>query len=122
MDQGSEFERLEQYINKLIVQYDKLYEENARLKENLEQQQITIDSLEKKINSADSERGNISNRIKGLIDRIEVWESALSKTGDDANELEANGSVDEPQEKITPERNQQQNLFNVQPRSTEHEV
>lgn len=122
MDQGSEFERLEQYINKLIVQYDKLYEENARLKENLEQQQITIDSLEKKINSADSERGNISNRIKGLIDRIEVWESALSKTGDDANEPEANGLVDEPQEKITPERNQQQNLFNVQPRSTEHEV
>ncbi len=122
MDQGSEFERLEQYVNKLIVQFDKLHEENSRLRDTLEQQQSKIESLEKEINSADSERGDISNRIKGLIDRIEEWESALPGTDIGPEQSEETNSIDEPEEQNTQEKNQQQNLFNVQPRSTEHEV
>lgn len=130
MDQKSEFDRLEQYVSKLLSQYDQLRDENARLQERLNQREEEIRGLKSQVSTADSERGDISVRIKGLIDKIEEWETAFageesmpqtestSSATADTSELaekvnEDAESVDAAGEK---EKNQQQNLFNVQPR------
>lgn len=125
MDQESEFERLERYVSRLLTQYDRLLEENSVLLKNLEQKENEIQDLNNKINSADTERGDISNRIKALIDQIEEWESTISNTDASTEQAEIleegqpEKSVDseEADEEAEQERKQQQNLFNVEPRS-----
>jgi chromosome segregation ATPase len=76
MNQGSEFDRLDQYVGRLLAQYDQLLEKTSQLQSLLRQKEDEIRQLQGKVSSADSERGDISNRIKGLIDQIEEWQSA----------------------------------------------
>jgi chromosome segregation ATPase len=126
MDQESEFERLERYVSKLLAQYDRLLEENSTLVKTIEQKDEEIHELRNQINSADTERGDISIRIKALIDQIEEWESTISNTEsvpvqaevskeEQPEEVEA---VDTVEEEADQEKKLQQNLFNVQPRSS----
>lgn len=125
MDQESEFERLERYVSKLLAQYDTLLEDNSILLKSVEQKDDEIRELKSQINSADTERGDISNRIKALIDQIEEWESTISKTVTTPEKVEITEQgqpekaevVDTAEEQAEKERKQQQNLFNVQPRS-----
>ena len=119
MDQESEFERLERYVSKLLAQYDRLLNENSNLRKSVEQKDEEILELKNQINSADTERGDISNRIKALIDQIEEWESAISTSTATTEHVEVDEKVRQDAEQ---ERKQQQNLFNVQPRSNEQEV
>lgn len=130
MDQKSEFDRLEQYVSKLLSQYDQLRDENARLQERLNQRGEEIRELKAQVSSADSERGDISIRIKGLIDKIEEWEAAFdgeksapqtestsSATAEDSGSAEdVNEDAESAEAAGEKEKNQQQNLFNVQPR------
>lgn len=130
MDQESEFERLERYVSKLLAQYDRLLNENSNLRKSVEQKDEEILELKNQINSADTERGDISNRIKALIDQIEEWESAISTSTattehvevDEKARQEADTADDTAEQDAEQERKQQQNLFNVQPRSNEQEV
>lgn len=126
MDQGNEFNRLEEYVGKLLSQYEQLLAENGKLQLRIEQLEVEIGSLQNAVNSADSERGDISSRIKGLIDKIEEWEATLV-VGDEGvepsvpenTEVEDEMSDEEFQKEVEEEkeRNHQQNLFNVQPRA-----
>lgn len=125
MDQESEFERLERYVSKLLAQYDRLLEENSTLVKTVEQKDEEIHELRNQINSADTERGDISIRIKALIDQIEEWESTISNTETVPVQAEVSKegqpeeveAVDTVEEEADQEKKLQQNLFNVQPRS-----
>jgi chromosome segregation ATPase len=125
MSQESEFERLERYVSKLLAQYDSLLEENSILLRSVKQKDEEIRELKNQINSADTERGDISNRIKALIDQIEEWESTISNADAASERPETSGesqpeqteTADTAEEVAEQERKQQQNLFNVQPRS-----
>lgn len=127
MNQGNEFNRLEEYVGKLLAQYEQLLAENSKLYNRIAQMEEEIGSLQKEVNSADSERGDISSRIKGLIDKIEEWEATLSindesvdQTVPEKAEVDDEILDEEFHEEVEEdkERNQQQNLFNVQPRAS----
>lgn len=124
MDHGSEFSRLEGYIGKLLKQYDEVVVENGKLQQRIIHLEEEIDGLQSAVRSADSERGDISSRIKGLIEKIEDWEATLDSgfEHDDGQLPESvvdheTAVADSPEEsEEEKEKNQQQNLFNVEPR------
>ncbi len=127
MDQGNEFNRLEEFVGKLLTQYEQLLAENNRLQTRIEQMEEEIGSLQNAVNSADSERGDISSRIKGLIDKIEEWEATLIVADEDVKQkVQEKDEIDDEihdeefheEGEEEKERNQQQNLFNVQPRAS----
>lgn len=129
MDQGSEFNRLEEYVGKLLTQYEQLLAENSKLQNRIEQMEEEIGNLQAAVSSADSERGDISSRIKGLIVKIEEWEATLVGADDGVEQtvheqphVNEESSDGEPAEETEEEkeRNQQQNLFNVQPRANNY--
>ena len=128
MDQGSEFERLERYVVKLLAQYDQLLQENIKLQKSVEQKEEEIAALRIEVNSANTERGDISSRIKALIDQIEEWESAISEpttppeqAATTAGEgVEVIDTAEEDADETDEEKKQQQNLFTAQPSSTGH--
>lgn len=129
MDQGSEFNRLEEYVGKLLTQYEELLAENGKLQNRIEQMEEEIGNLRAAVSSADSERGDISSRIKGLIDKIEEWEATLVDTNEgveqtihEQSDVDAgveDGGVHEEVEEDR-EKNQQRNLFNVQSRASDY--
>ena len=131
MSQNTEFDRLEKFVSKLLNKYDKLREKNTELQTLLHQREEEIGILKNEINNADSERGDLSNRVKGLIEQIEEWESALeesqesaktkkiAESSDDGEEIE---DEDEPEVSDEKESNLQQNLFNVEPRRADDNI
>lgn len=126
MNQGSEFSRLEDYVRKLLAQYEDMVVENNTLQKRIEHLEEEIGDLQVAVRTADSERGDISSRIKGLIEKIEEWETSLVRTEngvekhegeqvDIDHETRAGESAEENEEE--KEKNLQQNLFHVQPRA-----
>ena len=101
MSQGNELERLEGFVAKLLVEYNGLREEKEGLLANLHQREEKIAALESELASAQTERSDVGNRVKGLIKQIEVWESSLEE-----NEPKA-------QQKMSQESRVQRNLFSV---------
>jgi|GEM_PF-845086 chromosome segregation ATPase len=79
MNQASEFDRLEKYVSKLLEKHEQLLDKHAQLQRRVQQREDEIQELKGKVSSADSERGDMSNRIKGLIDQIEEWEATLGE-------------------------------------------
>ena len=101
MAQGNELERLESFVAKLLVEYNGLREQKDGLLSDLHQRDEKIAALESELASAQSERSDVGNRVKGLIQQIEEWESSL-----DENESK-------PQQKMSQESRMQRNLFSV---------
>jgi len=138
----NEFDRLEQFVSKLLGKYDQLREENTRLEDLICKKDEEIHDLRAEISSADTERGDITLRVKGLIEQIEEWETAIEEpekgeeakvvedveddaTDDDTDDVaegaevsaDADTSGDEEKKGEDKDSSLQQNLFNVQPRT-----
>ncbi len=131
MSQNTEFDRLEKFVSKLLNKYDKLREKNTELQTLLHQREEEIGILKNEINNADSERGDLSNRVKGLIEQIEEWESALEesqesaktkKIAESSDDVEEIDNEDESEVSDEKESNLQQNLFNVEPRRADDNI
>ncbi len=123
MSQGSEFDRLEQFVGKLLSQYDQLLHKNTQLKRLLQQKEDEIQELKDRVNTADSERGDISSRIKGLIDQIEEWqtivleseEEEVEKVVEESAVYGRNSAPDNTRDEDR-EAHLQRNLFHVEQR------
>ncbi len=119
MVQKREFDRLEQFVGRLLTQFDQLREEKQRLETRLSEKETEIVNLQEELSSADTARGVITNRVKGLIDQIEEWEAASIETeGVPASTDVVPDPVLQESEEEDKEGGAQQNLFNVEPRST----
>lgn len=79
MIQEREFDRLEQFVNRLLAQFNQLREEKGQLESQLKKRDSEIAELKTELFSADSARGDITARVKGLIEQIEEWESTLNE-------------------------------------------
>ncbi len=114
MTQERDFDRLEQFVSRLLSQFGQLREENKRLENLLVQKEKTITDLREDLSSADSARGDITSRVKGLIEQIEEWEEDLTEH-DTTPEVVDTTSAPEVEETVEDEKEGglQQNLFNV---------
>lgn len=116
MTQKREFDRLEQFVKKMLVQFDQLRIEKTQLESLVGEKEQEIAELREELVSADSARGDISSRVKGLIEQIEEWEADLDQSDKILQGTDSEiGPVNEEDDKET---GPQQNLFNVEPRIT----
>ena len=96
MGSESELIRLEKYIERLLKGYTALKAEKQQVEQNLQKQKTETDKLQKELNSLDSERGSIRDRVNSLIGQIEQWESEV---GEESGE----GDSDDDSEEADPE-------------------
>ena len=82
MMQDSELGRLENFVSKLLDRFNALQADKKRVDELLLQREETIATLQDELASLKDERGEISSRVSGLLDRIEEWEAGDLESGE----------------------------------------
>lgn len=104
MDRDTELQRLEQFVEKLLLNFAELKDQKkdllsklkdrdtsiVELEANIVDLEANIAELEGDITSKDSERTEISHRVNKLVEQIEDWEIGLDE---DVVEGEEQGQV-----------------------------
>lgn len=80
MGQDSELGRLEIFVAKLLDRFNALQADKLKVDELLSQQEATIADLQDELASLKDERGAFGNRVSGLLERIEEWESSVQES------------------------------------------
>ena len=106
MDRDTELQRLEQFVEKLLLNFAELKEEKKQLLNTLKDRDALIADLESNISNKDSERTEISLRVGKLVEQIEDWELGL-----DEDEEESEGDTDNVEDAGDDEEGVQHNLF-----------
>ena len=80
MKQESELERLEKFVSSLLARYNELKDENDRLSLDVTEKDGVIEDLRGSLALLESERSEISTRVGGIIEQIELWEKTNPAT------------------------------------------
>lgn len=88
MEDNAEFVRLEQFVDKLLVKYEKLQEMYGALEANLGERNTECVKLKEQLAELRSERTQVGKKVSGLIDRIEEWEAGIDDDALSEEELE----------------------------------
>ncbi len=91
MTQKREFDRLEQFVKKLLGQFDQLRRENTRLVGKLAEKVAEVAELKEELLDADSDKGDIANRVKGTVAGVLLRET---ESGDIKVSFRSDGAVD----------------------------
>ena len=110
MDKGSEFVRLEKFVDDLLAKYKMARERCASLEAKLEERDAECDTLKATIEELRGERNVVGDKVAGLIERIEQWEKELEaseqETGDqgkpepDAGRMASQAALEKQQGKL----------------------
>ena len=87
-----ELGKLEQFVERLIDNYNELKTENSGLKERLEKIEQQNAQKQELVNTLQNDRTVMHERVSGMISRIEDWEKSLDPA-DDATGLTDNGTA-----------------------------
>ena len=77
MESKSEFVRLEEFVDNLLIKYKEMKERCTVLEISLEEREAECTKLKETISELRSERSVVGEKVSGLIDRIEQWEKEL---------------------------------------------
>lgn len=80
MEQESELQRLEKFVEKLLTRFSALKAEKAQLEQEVFDRDLLIEELRDNISSKVTERNEISDRVNKIVDQIEEWELNLEKS------------------------------------------
>jgi len=75
MENNAELVRLEEFVDKLLNKYNQLKADFHALQATLNERDAECASLKNNIYNLTTERTAVGNRVSGLLDRIEQWES-----------------------------------------------
>lgn len=81
MMQDSELGRLEDFVAKLLERFNALQADKKKVDDLLLQREGAIAALQEELAALKDERGEIGNRVSGLLERIEEWEAGESESG-----------------------------------------
>lgn len=103
MENTTELVRLEQFVDKLLNQYNELKAKFRALEATLQERDSHCASLQDTIAELRGERSVVSDRVAGLIDRIEQWEAEQAEGDGPGNEESADvqGKLFEPDKEKT---------------------
>ena len=82
MESSAELVKLEQFVDKLLTKYHELKDNFHSLQATLRERDSEIADLKDQIAELSNERAHVGERVAGLIDRIEEWESEEEMSGD----------------------------------------
>ncbi len=98
MGSDSELIRLEEYIERLLAGYTKLKKEKQNIEQRLVELQAENDKYRKELDSFDSERGVMRDRVNSLIGQIEQWETEIDEEGGVQESADDGGAEEESEE------------------------
>jgi len=75
MENNAELTRLEEFVDKLLSKYNQLKTEYHALQETLRERDAECGELKNNVFQLSTERTEVGNRVTGLLDRIEQWET-----------------------------------------------
>lgn len=101
MGSDSELVRLEQYIERLLDGYAKLKKEKQSIEQRLVDLQAENDKYKQELDSLDSERGVMRDRVTNLIGQIEKWETEIDEDAGGAGS--AGGDEEDEESEEDPE-------------------
>ena len=85
IEKNGDLVRLEQFVEKLIDNHNRLKNENSEIKAQLQAKQQEIAELREMIGNLQADRSMMHNRVTGLIDRIDEWEKTFDQEGSGHN-------------------------------------
>ncbi len=126
MEQESELQRLEKFVEKILTRFSMLKAEKAQLEQEVFERDLLIEELREDISSKVTERNEISQRVNKIVDQIEEWElnlepgetlttessTELTDLNDDKKELPINSKSPEGRSD-QDERHKQHELFSL---------
>ncbi len=124
MEQESELQRLEKFVEKILTRFSALKAEKEQLEQDVFERDMLIEELRDNIASKVTERNEISDRVNKIVDQIEEWEINLDSdevaTADNASEeTDFDGEEGDPDEQDSEnsegdeEKHVQHELFSV---------
>jgi len=75
MENNAELVRLEEFVDKLLAKYNQLKAEYHALQDTLQERDAECADLKNNVFQLSTERTEVGNRVAGLLDRIEQWET-----------------------------------------------
>ena len=124
MEQASELQRLEKFVEKILTRFSTLKAEKAQLEQEVFERDLLIEELRDNISSKVSERNEISERVNKIVDQIEEWELNLEQ-GEEAVTINSAEITDIDEEELRSDleasdgiideddRHKQQDLFSM---------
>jgi predicted nuclease with TOPRIM domain len=86
MENNAELVRLEEFVDKLLTKYNQLKSDYHAVQDTLRQRDAECAELKNNIFNLSTERTAVGNRVAGLLDRIEQWESEQSPSATEKSE------------------------------------
>jgi hypothetical protein len=102
MEQGSELQRLEKFVEKILTRFSALKAEKTQLEQDVFERDLLIEELRENISSKVTERIEISERVNKIVDQIEEWELNL-ESGGEAPAESSSEALDNDEEDIGSE-------------------
>lgn len=81
MEQVESLARLEEAIEKLLTTMQEMKKEKSRLEIKLEEKEQESFELKQQLDTLQSERSRIHQRVSGLINSIDKWEKSTEAKG-----------------------------------------
>jgi hypothetical protein len=94
MEQESELQRLEKFVEKILTRFSLLKAEKGQLEQEVFERDLLIEELRENISSKVTERKEISERVNKIVDQIEDWEQNLEQ-GANVNTTESSAALDQ---------------------------
>ena len=102
MEQESELQRLEKFVEKILTRFSALKAEKSQLEQDVFERDLLIEELRNNISSKVAERNEISERVNKIVDQIEDWELNLDQS-QDVLPIESLDDIDPDEEEFRSE-------------------
>ena len=96
MARESELIRLEEFVERLLGEFTSIKAEKQRLELLLREQQAENQRLQEALDSVDSERTDVCDRVTSIIARLERWEADLDGEAQEPEPVGVNPDAGEP--------------------------
>ena len=98
MASDKEFIRLEKYIERLLSGYSELKKQKQDIELRLIELQTENKKYKQELDSLDSDRGVMRDRVTSLIGQIEQWETEIEEEEGSDNSSDEDGEEDESED------------------------
>jgi len=98
MEQESELQRLEKFVEKILTRFSALKAEKLQLEQDLFERDLLIEELKDNISSKVTERNEISERVNKIVDQIEEWELNLERGEEEKSNKSSEGRDSDEEE------------------------
>ncbi|MCP4337498.1 MAG: hypothetical protein GY799_01105 [Desulfobulbaceae bacterium] len=121
MEQESELQRLEKFVEKILTRFSLIKAEKGQLEQEVFERDLLIEELRENISSKVTERNEISERVNKIVDQIEDWEQNLEQ-GEDVTKTESYAAPAHSEEGVLPDTQETEDGSDEEERRMQHDL